>query len=202
MVDLSSNISGDFGVGFKMTCILQEGAITVNTAAVDITGNKTTVMSYGAPLAKGDLVMLDAGAQNTYAACKGLAPVKKLISGAGPILGRVVSNPKVVKRPSVTKPYTDSNNADWGAILAGEWYRIVTVEIFGAFGAIDALCLGDGANPIVVGATATIIYDFSDSRWKYVASGGSGVVNCHHIVATANDYTTLLLLTGFPMSRA
>ncbi len=203
MVDNQSNISGDFDGYERITCILQEGAITYQASAYGIGGGKAPMVTLGAAIVKDSLVMLDVGVQNTYAACKGL-PVVKKVAGAGPIIGRVVSNPKWVKVPSASKAYTDSDNADWGAILAGEWYEVATVEFFGASGFITGKVMADGTNAIPVGNSANIKYDVSDASWKYAAAGGAGVINMHHNVAgAAGDLTTtLLMITGQPVSVA
>lgn len=199
--DNQVNIAGDTGSGLKLTCILQEGAVTISSA-YGITGGKETVATYGSELEEGDYVMIDAGTYNTYDNTDGL-PVVKAVAGAGPIVGRVVSTPELVgKLPSATKAYTNSSSADWGAILSGDYYRIATVEFFGVKQAIKARALGDGSNAIVAGAITTINYDVSDASWMYVASGGSGVINCHHVVATAAYYSTLLLVTGPALSTA
>lgn len=203
MADNQSNISGDFEGYERITCILQEGAITYQASAYGIGGAKAPMVTVGAAIVKDDFVMLDVGMQNTYVACKGLPAVKK-IAGAGPIIGRVVSNPKWVHVPSASKAYTDSDNADWGAILSGEWYRVATIEFFGASSFIPGKVMADGTNAIVVGASATIKYKVADAAWKYAASGGAGVINMHHNVAgTAGDLTTtLLMITGQPVSVA
>lgn len=186
-----STIAGNFQHGFPITCILEEGAITVSASAYGPGGTKEKVATLAAEIVKDDLVYLIAGVQNTYAATKGMPVVAKLAAGTF-YIGIVTSTPEWVKMPASTMAFTDCDNADWGLILSGEYYRVATVEFIGVTGVFKGAVTGDGANEVAIGAPGDLKWDVSLGTFIPVASGGTGLLPMHYVPAVAASYNILI----------
>lgn len=193
-----SDIAGDFPAGVKMTTILKEGAITLSSTTVDKSGGKLTTLSFATPLEQGDIVIISTDTANTYAATDGL-PVATQPTGTGALLmGRIVSTPTLVKAPSASQD-------TWATMLAGEYYRIATVEWFGLQDIIKATLVDSGENAVVPGVVGTLKADVSATvalgddglSLADAASGGTGLIPLHYS-NTAGTFSILVGVTGVP----
>ena len=192
--DLTSDIAGDLDAGiFKMTCILEEGALTV-ADGYNTSGQKVTTVTPAAPVIVGDLVYLIAGVKNLCVECGDKPVVAKLAAGTF-YVGRVTSTPQWKKTPSETMAFTSCDNADWAAILAGEYYRIASVEFFGVTGAFKGIVTADGSHEVAVGALIDLKWDVSLGTFVPVASGGTGLLPMHY-VPTGSSGDTYSIMIG------
>lgn len=195
-----SQIAGDSGGGLKLPCILYEGAPTVTDDALGPDGYTDTVITFASPLKKDSFVVHDVQTENTYATTKGL-PVVKAIAAGTLIVGRIISTPKLVRAPTTT-----AAGDSWAKQLAGEYYRVATVEWFGLSGAIKAVVKGQNSTAIVPGVCATMKIDASDSvalaggvvtlAVQDVANGGVGLISHHYVAAAAADVSALVSFVG------
>lgn len=168
-----SDIAGDYDIGTKITCILNEGNPTVGNA-YDGSGKKTKSLTWASELHKDELVTLDASTSNTHEATDGMPVVKTIANSDTLIIGKIVSEPELVKRPA-TSAAADSLTKR----LAGEYYRIATVRLFVPH-IEDATLVTADAAAIVPGVTGKLIVDVSESVGgenglilNDIASGGS-----------------------------
>lgn len=192
--DLTSDIAGDLDAGiFKMTCILEEGALTV-ADGYNTSGQKVTTVTPAAPVIVGDLVYLIAGVKNLCVECGDKPVVAKLAAGTF-YVGRVTSTPQWKKTPSETMAFTDCDNANWALILAGEYYRIASVEFFGVTGAFKGIVTADGSHEVAVGALIDLKWDVSLGTFVPVASGGTGLLPMHY-VPTGSSGDTYSIMIG------
>jgi hypothetical protein len=193
-----SQIAGYTGGGLKHPCILQEGNLTYGAKVHGADGYYDTGVTIASPLAKNDWVTLDVDAANTFAATGGL-PVVKAVTAGALIIGQITSDPdwKVVPVASQTVRAT---------ILAGNWYRVATVEFFGLSGMAKAILVGADAANIVPGVAGTIQIDASATvaltdttgpvalSCADVASGAVGIISFHYV---AKGTATVSVLVGF-----
>lgn len=195
-----SQIAGDSGGGLKLPCILYEGAPTVSDDALGPDGYTDTAITFASGLKKDDFVVLDVQTENTYATTKGL-PVVKAIAAGTLIVGRIITTPKLVRAPANT-----AAGDSWAKQLAGEYYRVATVEWFGLSGAIKAVVKGLNAAAIVPGVCATVKIDASECvalrggvvtlAISDVANGGVGIISFHYVAAAAADVSALVSFVG------
>jgi hypothetical protein len=193
MTDYTSDIAGDLGASsFKMTCILEEGAITV-ADGYNTNGEKVTIATPAAPIAVDDLVYLIAGTKNLGAETRLNPVVAKLAAGTF-YAGRVTSTPEWDHTPAATMAFTDCDNADWAAILAGRYYRKASVEFFGVTGAFAGTVTADGSNEVAIGAPGDLKWDVSLGTFVPAASGGTGLLPMHYVPAgvAADTYTIMI----------
>ena len=191
--DYQSDIAGDLDAGvFKMTCILEEGALTVGTG-YNTSGQKVTTVTPAAPLIVGDLVYLIAGTKNLCVECGDKPVVAKLATGTF-YAGRVTSTPQWKNTPAETMAFTDCDNANWAAILAGEYYRIASVEFFGVTGAFKGTVTADGTNEVAVGALIDLKWDVSAGTFAPAASGGKGLLPMHYVPAGSSGDTYSIMI--------
>lgn len=193
--DLRSAISGDFKYGFPITCILEEGAVTISENAFTPTGLKETVATLGNQIVKGDLVYLIPGEKNMYVETHGMPVVEKLTSGTL-FTGKVMTNPEWNVMPAATKAFTDCDNANWAAILAGKWFRTATVELFGISDIFTVDVLADSSNTVIIADQTSIKWDVSEGYFVPVgaAGGGLGLLPLHYSPAgTSGDKYTILV---------
>lgn len=191
--DYRSDIAGQFGAGFPLTAILEEDAITITENAYNQSGLKEKVATLGAPVAVGDLVYLIPGEKNTYPNTKGLPVVAEMAAGTF-YAGIITSTPEWVKMPSASMAFTDTDSADWEAILAGDNYRVATVEFLGITGAIEVDVKADGSNAVVIGDPTSLKYDVSEKKYVPVgaAGGGAGLLPMHYVpVGSVGDLHTI-----------
>jgi len=192
-----STIAGYTGAaGIKLPAILMEGNITYNAKVHGVDGYWDAGITLAAPLAKGDWVTPDTDAANTYAATGGV-PVAGPIAAGTLIIGQIISEPEWQQVPVASQTVR-------ATILAGQWYRVATVEWFGVVGAAKAVLVGADAAAIVPGVQATIKPDASASvaltggavtlSCADVASGGVGMFSFHYV---AKGTATVSILVGF-----
>lgn len=192
--DYTSDIAGDLGAShFKMACILEEGALTVGEG-YSINGGKETIVTPAAPIAVNDLVYLIPGTKNLGVETNLLPVVAKLAAGQV-YAGRVTSTPEWEDTmPATTKAFTDCDNPDWAAILAGKYYRKASVEFFGVTGAFAGTVTADGSNEVAIGAIGDLKWDVSKGTFAPAASGGKGLVPMHHVpTGVSGDTYTIMI---------
>jgi hypothetical protein len=191
-----STIAQYTGGGIKLPAILQEGTITVTAGVYGPDGYKDTGISIASPIEKGDWVVLDTDAANTFAATGG-NPVAQRITNGTLIIGQVITNPTWVVVPTTTQTVR-------ATILAGSFYRVATVEWFGLGGVAKSVFTGADAANVVPGVEATLLIDASATvaltggpvtlATKDVANGGVGVFSFHYV---AKGTATVSILVGF-----
>jgi len=189
-----SSISGDVGGGIQLTCILEEGNVTVSDVAMNSSGFKERTFSLATPIAKNMPVCLYDSTEATYDATLGMPMMKTIVSG-GKGIGRVVSEPRWQKLPSVSADADSLTKR-----LTGQFYRVATVELWGGITSIfDVKCVTVDAAAIVPGAVGTISIDASLSIaagkivCTDVASGGTGIFPFHYQAKAAAATVTLLV---------
>lgn len=189
-----STIAGDFGGGIQMTCILAEGVPTVSTASMTGAGAKETTYTFATPMSMGEIVAISAATENTYISTKGL-PVVKIVANGEFVIGRVISEPRLVR----TIPNTAAGDT-WAKALAGEYYRVATVEIWGGITAIQtATLVTTDTAAVTPGLQAGLTCDVSRTNsdktlcLNDLSSGGVGFYPFHYCAKlTAADYTILV----------
>jgi hypothetical protein len=192
MTDNTSDIAGDLDAAtFKMTCILEEGALTVGDG-YNTQGEKVTTVTPAAPVIVGDLVYLIAGTKNLCVECGDKPVVAKLAAGTF-YAGRVTSTPQWKSTPAASMAFTNCDNADWAAILAGEYYRIASVEFFGVTGAFKGTVTTIDTHEVAVGAIADLKWDVSDGTFAPAANGGTGLLPMHYVPAGAGNTYSIMI---------
>jgi hypothetical protein len=193
VTDYTSDIAGDLDASaFKMTCILEEGALTVGDG-YNTQGEKVTTATPAAPVVVNDLVYLIAGVKNLCVETGNKPVVAKLAAGTF-YAGRVTSTPQWKSTPAADMAFTDCDNADWAAILAGEYYRIASVEFFGVTGAFEGTVTADGSNEVAVGAIADLEWDVSLGTFIPVGSGGTGLLPMHYVpTGSSGDLYSIMI---------
>ena len=186
-----STIANDLAEGIQLTTILNEGAPTVQDAT-DGTGGTLKVVTFASPLKKNDFVVINTDTGNTYAATNGL-PVASVIATGTLIIGKIISEPQLVKMPANT-----AAGNTWTKQLAGGYYRIATVQWYGVHQVVPAQLVDSGSNAIVPGVQTKLKADVSatiaaqELSLMDAASGGSGVFSFHY----SNTAGTFSILAG------
>ena len=203
-----STIAQYTGGGIKLPCILAEGAPTVTKMTMGEDGYFDTGIVWESRLDKGSWVVPDVQEENTYEATKGL-PVVKAITNGTLLVGQIVSEPTLVKAPA-TSAAADTH----AKRLAGQYYRVATVEWFGLTGVAKAVLNTANAAAIVPGVAATLLIDASASVALAavdpqgpvtigvvdVESGGSGIISFHYAAQEiGGQYNLLVGFTGGPV---
>lgn len=202
MTDNTSRIAGDYGQGQKITCILDEGAITVGTTGIDAYGRERDSYTFASGLAVGDWVALSNDAANTYAATGGLILVEKAVNGEGLVIGRITDTPTPLKKAPANAAAADT----LAERLAGGLYRKARVEIT-AFpvGSIKKFTVySDGTNATVPGVGKTLKLSIAGTYANHkgyldsAADGGTGLIPLHNVPAGTDGDTCniLAVVTG------
>lgn len=200
MTDNTSSIAGDYEGGIKITCILNEGAPTVTARTYGRDGTYDLGTTWASELKKGDVVAISNSTDVTYVACGGIPLVETPVTTETLVVGQIVSEPKLVVQP----PTTASAN-ELSERLAGKYYRVASVEIWGGITAIKkATVMCDGSNATVPGVGATLKYNITSGTSNSVlsfdsaASAGVGVIPFHYVPAgtDADTYSCLVGITG------
>lgn len=166
-----------------VTCILDEGAVTVGTANTVLgtdgllqPGYTYTVESQ---LNKGDYIEFKIDTGVTYAATRG-RPVVTAVEGTTGVYGKIISEPQATT--NLTQ-LTASANADTLAErLAGGYYRYAQVAIFA--NACERVAVN--GTDVLVGSD--LIYDVSAKQFGVGAgSGEHGLISAHYST-TAGEY--------------
>lgn len=196
-----SDISGDFGGGIKITCILDEGNPTVSDSIVDSSGAKVTGLTFASALKKNEWVALSTETSNTYAACDGMPVVEAVSNGDDFVVGRIVSEPQIVVMPA-TSGVADSLTKR----LAAKYYRIATVEIFACSTIIEATLVTADAVAVTPGGVSLLDVDVSGSAGEEgltvndvaAAAGSANWFSFHYQAKAAGATVTVLLgIKGF-----
>jgi len=194
-----SMIAGDFLGGLPITCILDEGTPTVTDRTYGPGGTYETGMTFASELRVDDVVTLSGATSNTYAACKGMPVVETVSNGDDKVIGIITSTPMLVKMPA-TSTLGDSLTKR----LAGQYYRVATVEVWGGITAIRTAHLKSlDAVAVVPGVLTTLDVDVSQSvadhdlvRNDIAAAAGRGFMPLHYAPKAAADVTILVGIVG------
>lgn len=190
----TSSISGDYGFVTQVSVILKEGDITVNSSAYGPFG-KQTVCTLAAEICQGDIVALSAETENTYDACGGNFVVDRIASTVDLAIGRIIDEPKWVRQPATSQ-------STWGDMLAGNYYRIATVELFIPMSIFKATLVCNDKTAITPGTTGKLDIGASAS----LAAHGLSVVDvandgCANMIpltyAARSSTETVSVLVGF-----
>lgn len=165
------------GGGVVLSCIAEEGAITVHAGKTLSDGRSMQARpqyAFASPLVEGDFVTLASDAAYTYDACEGQPVVQKSSSTNG-VQGIVLQDPGKL----VANPANDEAADTVAERIAGKFYRTVYVW-FPAFAYKAELANAVSPNISVGGA---LIWDVSS---EVMVGGGttSGITAAH--VATAD----------------
>lgn len=198
-MSLSGNVAGDIGsLGIPITAYLYEGNIQLKTGRIGRTGKTHVDVDYAAPLSEGDLIEIYSDSALTYSATRGLPVVRKATAVDG-FAGKIVTIEPAKNIPANTDAVTAL-----GTMLSQDLLRRATIELYG----LQALTLeelfiaanGGGALNIEPGAFETVGWDVSLGKFKYVASGGLGLVPFHYLAgSTSVDVTGPVLLGVGPV---
>lgn len=197
MTDNTSTIAGNYEGGIKITCILDEGAPTVTARTYDRLGTYAPGVVWASELYKNDIVAISNDTAGTYAACGGLPLVELPVDGETLVVGQIITEPRLVVHPPTTAA------ADTLAErLAGKYYRVATVEIWGGITKmIKAVVMQNGTNAVVQGAPGTLHYNITSGSSLHTlvfdqeASGGVGAIPFHY-AAAGTDGDTISVLVG------
>lgn len=197
MTDNTSSIAGNYEGGIKITCILDEGAPTVTARTYDRLGDYAPGVTWASELQKGDIVAISNDTEGTYAACGGLPLVELPVDGETLVVGQIVTEPRLVVHP----PTTAAANL-LSERLAGKYYRVATVEIWGGITKImKAVVMQNGTNAVVQGAPGTLHYNITSGSALHTlafdqeATGGVGAIPFHY-AAAGTDGDTISVLVG------
>lgn len=184
-MSLADQYAGDVGsLGIPYSCYLYEGHIQVKSGRIGRTGRKHTDIDYEAELHEGDVVELFSDAALTNQACRGL-PVLREATAVDGFAGEIVSI-----QPARGFPADESEVTSLATMLSQDLLRTATVEIYGLQSTMLRETLipanGGGAFNIEPGDFAKIAWDVSEKKWKYVATGGLGVVPFHYLAGSTS----------------
>jgi len=191
-----STISGDFGGGIPLTCILDEGNPTVNARTYGPAGTYELGLTWVAELRKGDPVALSVAASNTYIACSGMPVVEQVSNGDDLVIGIITSAPEPVITPANS---TVANSLT--KRLAAKYYRKATVEIWGGITAIRTAHLKTAdAVAVTPGGITLLDLDVSQSIADHdlvlndIDNGaGAGYMSFHYQAKVAGADVTILV---------
>jgi len=193
-----SSISGDYGFVKQVPVILKEGNITVSSSAYGPFG-KMTVCTPATEICQGDPVSLSVDTANTYAATGGNFVVAPIANSVDLAIGRIVDEPKWVRQPAASQ-------TDWDTMLAGEYYRIATVELFIPMSIFKATLVCANASAIVPGtvgyidisATASIAAHGLSVVDLAGATGSTSMIPLTYVAqASSGSFSVLIGFTGF-----
>ena len=169
-----------------VTCILDEGGFTVNSASTVLgsdgllnPGYAYTFTTAASQLAKGDYVEFKIDTGVTYAATHG-RPVVTAVEGTTGVYGKIISEPVATTKLTQLSATVDADTL--AERLAGGYYRYAQVAIFAnACERVDT-----DASTILVGSD--LKYDVSAGQFTLGAgSGEHGMISAHYS-ATASEY--------------
>lgn len=200
-----STIAGEIGGGLLITCILNEGAPTVNSRAYNKGGSRVAVTTWANELYIGDVVALDNQSANTYVSCAGLPVVKVPVTTETLVFGQIMSEPQMVKAPANT-----AAGDSWAKQLAGQYYRIATIECWCAHSIQKAQVRTADAAAIIPGVGTAIYVDISLCTANHnltvvdnAGAAGVGQFSLHYLAKlAAGDYNILLAITGLMYATA
>lgn len=186
--DSSNNITGNYPThGPIIPCVLDEGAPTVTaTGTVLNMANVTSkVLTWAAPLARGNWVAVSNDTACTWAATGGIPVMERAVNGETYVIGKIVSTPDEPEPPANT-----AAGASLAERLAAGIYRTALVEIYGGITCIQkAEVYLDGTYGFEVGQTAKLKHnltgDYADDNTAEVQlvtcqNGGVGIFAFHY----------------------
>lgn len=183
--------------GYKLSCILDEGNITVGTAR-NAVGASMVTYAFANEMQPGDLVALDVSDAATFELAKGSVIVKKLIAD-GSAFGMVLTD---IDWNQGLRP-TESVTGTMAERIALGYYRIATIEVFPNIMIIKkAVLTGTNITKIIPGDSAKLVIDIDNQTAggfyvKDVANGGSGLIALHAVpLNTGDTYNLLVGITG------
>jgi len=208
MTDSTDNIAGQYGThGPIITCLLDEGAPTYAASGVYLsqTGDTSKTNTFATPLARGNMVAISNDTACTWAATDGLPVMERAVNGETYVIGKIVSEPKLVKFAATTAAADSLTKR-----LAGGYLRTAQVEIYGGITAIlKAEVYLDGSYGCEVGQTTKLKHnltgDYADDNTIEIqlitaASGGVGIFAFHYIAdGTAADIANCLVGINAPI---
>ena len=177
-------MAGVYGDALALTCILQEGNITVTSGSLVESGKMgTNTYSFATQVNEGDFVSLDETALiNTYANTGGI-PVVKAADATDGWIGIVKSQPVWNKIPT-------ADQTTWNAArLTNGFFRVATIVFPGLTMAFKAL--GDGGTDIEVGMP--LKWDASEDAFVTAGTTVTGAFSFH---AAADDNLSILVGIG------
>jgi len=188
MTDSSDNITGNYPTkGPIIPCILDEGAPTVvaSGTVMDMQNITRKVLTWAAPLARGNMVAISNDVACTWAATGGIPVMERAVNGESLVIGKIVSTPGVF-----TEPANDAAANLLSERLAGGFYRTALVEIYGGITCIQkAEVRLDGTYGFEVGQCAKLKHnltgDYADDNTEEIQlvtaeTGGVGIVAFHY----------------------
>lgn len=194
-MSLADQYAGDVGyLGIPYSCYLYEGNIQLKSGRTGRTGRKHVDVDYASELNEGDLVQIFQDTALTYNACRGLPVVKTVADAGDAIVGEIVTI-----EPAKNIPATEDEVTSLATMLSQDLLRRATVEIYG----LQATMLREvlvpanagGADTLPIGDASKVAYDLSAKTWKFVSSGGKGLVPFHTLAgSTSVDVTGPVLL--------
>lgn len=189
-----SNIAGDTLGGIPLTCILDEGAITVTDRMYGAGGTYEQGFAYASELREGDVVTLSDETTNTYDACKGMPVVETVANADDKVIGIITSSPRPVIMPASTGVADTLEKR-----LDAQYYRVATVEIWGGITAIRTAHLKTAdVAAVVPGVSTSLDVDVSQSVADHDlvlndVGTGAGFMSFHYAAQAAGADVTLLV---------
>lgn len=205
MTDSTSTYAGGAVLGPVVTCILDEGAITVASRAYNALGTYETSYAFASELDEGDWVAISNDSAVLYDVCEGAPVVEKAVNTETLVIGRIVNTPTFKNKPASTGVADTLTKR-----LDDKYYRIANVEIMGGITGIQkATVMCDGTNATVPGVGSTLKFNITsgyaaDGRLQFdsAASGGVGVIPFHNVPSgtDGDTYSCLVGITGLLLS--
>lgn len=173
--------SAEYGALFSLTCILEEGNITVATGRIKAGGTDLDpYYAFAAEISDGDYVSLSVNAANTPTATGFLPVVSYVAANTDAIIGRVIDEPRWNNTPAAT-------TTTWSTMLGLGQYRVAEVELFCVTGAHAALVLGSAG----ITNGAPVKWDLSSNAYVDAGTTFTGAF-CFHHWATASNAECLI----------
>jgi hypothetical protein len=207
MVDLAGTVAGEFGVNpnFTMTVFLYEGDIQkVENIETPHGSEMAYHVTRSARITDADVrdgkawVEVFDDEALTYTACGGLPVLRKAATAQNGYIARVLKIEAAKNNPANTSAVTAIADQ-----LSGNLLRKAEVEFVGMQGAFQAECKipanGMGADSIDAGDPAKFVWDVSEAKWSYVASGGTSMVPLHHLEGSTSVAVEGHVLVGVGM---
>ena len=177
-------MAGVYGDALTLTCILNEGTVTVSSGTLVETGKMgTPTYALGTELKEGDFVSLSGETFYSYADCGGL-PVMEAANATDGWIGIIKSQPVWNKIPSATRAWNT-------AAVTNATYRVASVVFPGLTMAFKALADGN-STAIEVGCPMK----WSAGGDAFIDAGTTvtGVFSCHY--TNAADTSVLIMCGG------
>lgn len=176
-------IAAEYGALFELTCILNEGNITVTTtgrhkvAGTDL----DPTFAFATEISNGDYVSISVDSSNTAAlAGAGTPVVEGVVTNADNIIGRVINEPEWNNAPAASQ-------TTWATQMAKGYYRTANVEMMCVTGAHTALVLGSAG----ITNGCPVKWDLSSNAYVDAGTTFTGAF-CFHHWATASNTECLI----------